>query len=368
MYEMSDSDGESECGRECVSESSGCNSTPQIVKIGDNRDQAKYVKQNYLERMSAPILSRVNTLIKDMPNDGPIPLELKNIFYDIASNEPEYTDNSLLITGSGYGLLDLIFVPIIYGVRIDDLLIIRLSNKWGIFNTKLTYIKAFHQIYNGFDVVQSSTFCQPDYFTCDKPGKYYINDKVFDMQGRDDIVYKDRFLIRCDPSIVSGPNYNIVYPELTTEFAETRYFTFEMEGYSLNHSLTLISMNYFYYIAECANLGKNNVIKVYAESEEYYASNRGEIVDFYMELLLSINDVGATLVNSEDRTSDIKPGKIIKYNKHSFLNHYPHTVTKTSIIIYNDIPYILTEFGLIYEIIKNSGKHTKPAKVMTNEA
>lgn len=347
---------ESESGSECDTQIG-----PQIVKIGDNRDQAEHVKQFYFERISTTELVRVNKLIEDMPEDGPIPRELKNIFYEFAENEPDHTDGSLILGCLDSGMLNAIFIPIIYGVQIDDLFIIRLSNKWGIFNAERSYIRTFDEPDDCQLIVKGSTFSQPDYFTCSKPGKYYIDDKVFNIQDGDDLVYKDQFLIRYDPNIISGPNYGIVYPEITVEITKARYFTFEMAGYSLEQSLTLICFDYFHYIAECVNLGEKNIFRVYAESEEYYDNIDEVTIDFNLETLIFINDVRATPIDLDNCTSNIKPGKIIKYNKQQFKNHYPQTVTKTSTVDYKDKSYVLTEFGPLYEISKGSGKHTKPA-------
>ena len=54
---------------------------PKIVKVGDNRAQAEYAKHFYTGLMTISTYAKVNKLIESMPEDGPIPRELKDIFF-----------------------------------------------------------------------------------------------------------------------------------------------------------------------------------------------------------------------------------------------------------------------------------------------
>jgi hypothetical protein len=358
---------------------------PKIVKVGDNRAQAEYAQQMYSGLMTIPTYVKVKKLIESMPEDGPIPRELKDIFFKCAFNAD--TDGSLIVQCSGTGMRNVIFTNLSYGVQIDNIIIIRLSGEWSIYKAEPYIIinKEHWQRNTDRITVRWSTFYNPDYFNCDIPGKYYVNDKVFNIQNSDDLVYKDQFLIRGNLPFIAdfggnspfiadfggnlpfiadfGESYTIVQPEQAAEFAERRHFICELPGYSLNETLTLISLHNYYYIAKCVNLGENNVFKVYAEQPENYVQYDLVIGDFLSETEIYINDVEASAIEpDENNTLDIGPGKVFNYNGHTFKNHYPHAIERSSVFIYDDVPYILTEFGLIYEISKDSGNCTKPAE------
>jgi len=328
---------------------------PKIVKVGDNRAQAEYAKHFYTGLMTISTYAKVNKLIESMPEDGPIPRELKDIFFKCAINSD--TDGSLMIKCSSTGTRDVIFTNLSYGLQIDNIIIIKLSGQWTINKVKPYIIvnKEYRPRENDGITVRWSTFHDSDYFNCNIPGKYYIKDKVFNIQDSDDLVYKDQFLIR-------GNSYTIVQPEQAAEFAERRHFICELPGYSLNETLTLISLHNYYYIAKCVNLGENNVFKVYAEQPENYDQYDIVIGDFLSESEIYINDVEASAIEPDEHNKlNINPGEVFNYNGHTFKNHYPQAIERSSVFIYDDVPYILTELGLIYEISKDSGNYTKPA-------
>jgi hypothetical protein len=340
---------------------------PQIVKIGDNKEHAEWVKGFYFKHMDASTLANVNHLIANMPEDGPIPYELKNIFYIIAeqcidySNSRNDIDHTIIVGVAGKNIT---FAPIIHGVEINNKIIIRTANKWYIYHGDIGFIMFICSSipYDNMDSYQihANTFIESKYFTCDKAGKYYINDKVFYLQDGNDLVYKDQFLIRCNPSIT---NYTIMPPEIVGKVAERRYFACELVGYSLSESITLIIYNDSYFVAKCPNLGEKNIFKVYAESKDYY---KGKIKtsrnNFSAEQSFYINDVEALYVETESsRISEINPGETFQYKNQTFKNHYSQTINITTFINYENIIYVLTELGLVYEISKGSGKHTKSA-------
>ncbi len=267
----------------------------------------------------------VNKIIESMPEDGPIPSRLKDIFYRCAEISNKY-DGSLIISDLSYGIFDISFTDISYGVEINNVLIVGMLEGWGIFDTGKSYIKIKEDQSPNGDCklfVRRATFSNLDYFNCNVPGKYYFND----IQSSNDLVYKDHFLVKRDP-------YTIVYPEQAAKFAENRHFICKLPGYSLNESLTLINFNSLYFIAKCANLGENNVFKVYAEQNEHYkycAQHGLETRDFRSETEFYINDIVAIIIK-EERNGPlvILSSEVVKYNGRIFKNHYQKTAKKNN--------------------------------------
>ena len=340
------------------------NDEPKIVKIGDDREQAEWAKDFYSKYMNASTLADVNRLIANMPEEGPIPYELKNIFYIVAkyniksSNRNGGLDDTIIVGVAGKHIT---IAPIIYGVEINYEIIVRTANRWVVYEKYTKQISFTGSITPDIefgDHVEINTFNDSNYFTCDKPGKYFINDKVFELQNNNDIVYKDRYLIRYDS------NYTIVPPVISDEVAEKKCFTCELVGHSLNESVTLVNYNSRYWVAKCQNLGAKNIFKVCAENYYMGIVRDG---DFSKERLLYINDVEAICVEPENEYINLHPGETFQFAGRTFKNHYLRTINIITIIEFEAVHYALTELGLIYEISQDSSKHTKPATASETE-
>jgi hypothetical protein len=190
-------------------------------------------------------------------------------------------------------------------------------------------------------------------------GKFYINDKVFEINGINDLVYKDQFLIRCDPKIVDGPNITIIQPQIAEVVAENRHFKFKTTAYKIDDNITLINYNR-YYLAECETLDEN-IVTVYAEIDEHYDEDLA-YSGFTSEDTFYINDVCASCM-SDDSTIDtkLKPGETIIIENLHYKNHYDKVVKKISSFTYDYKTFAMTEYGILHEITPDSGKHTKSA-------
>ncbi len=134
---------------------------PKIVKIGDNRAQAEYAKQCYMSVINAATLAQINSLIESMPEDGPIPYELKALYYTISE----------IHTTSDYSVIynTVLNGPIIYGVAVDDIVICQIRDRWFILDIDTPFI-----VYGKDDIIEtykmsvvSSTFYYPEYFVCE---------------------------------------------------------------------------------------------------------------------------------------------------------------------------------------------------------
>lgn len=318
-----------------------------VIKIGDNRAQAEYAKQCYMPVINAATLAQINALIESMPEAGPIPYELKALCYTI-SEIHTMADDSIIYNTVLNG-------PIIYGVAVDDIIICQIKDRWFILDIDTPFI-----VYGEDDKiietyktsVVSSTFYYPDYFLCEKKGQYYINDKVFEINGNGDFVYKDQFLVRN-----LGDSILIIQPKILTKFTQNRHFTYKLPGFRLDVNLTLIA-NDRYCIAECETQDEN-LITIYANPNGYEDADASP--GFILEKIVYINNVRAVYVSSNDISADLEPNKICKINKLYHKNHYDKIVNKLSIIKYLGKQYVLTEWGLIYEVNKGGGNHTKPA-------
>jgi len=323
---------------------SGCQ--PRIVKIGDNRAQAEYARQCYMPVINAATLAQINALIESMPENGPIPYELKALYYTI-SEIHTISDYSIIYNTVVNG-------PIIYGVAIDDIIICQIKDTWFILDIGTLFV-----VYDDNKIIEtykaligSSTFYYPEYFVCEKKGQYYINDKVFEINGNGDFVYKDQFLVRN-----LGDSVLIIQPQISTEFTQNRHFTYKLPGFRLDANLTLIA-NDRYCIAECETQDEN-LITIYANPDGY--ENDDASPGFILEKIVYINNVRAVYVSSNDMVTNLEPNKICKIYKLYHKNHYSKIVNRLSIIKYLGNTYVLTEWGLIYEVNKDSGNNTKYA-------
>jgi hypothetical protein len=325
-----------------------------IVKIGDNRAQAEWAKDFYSRGMNASTLEQIDTLIANMPENGPIPYELKALYQNI-SKLNEITDYSVVLFYAQ------IIHPIIYGVEIDDITICNIQDNWFILKRGTPFIiySPTNEVIRKSKIrIHSSTFYYPQYFTTELSGKFYINDKVFEINGINDLVYKDQFLIRRDPKIVDGPNITIIQPQIAEVVAENRHFKFKTTAYKIDDNITLINYNR-YYLAECETLDEN-IVTVYAEIDEHYDEDLA-YSGFTSEDTFYINDVCASCM-SDDSTIDtkLKPGETIIIENLHYRNHYDKVVKKISSFAYAYKTFAMTEYGILHEITPDSGKHTKP--------